>query len=200
MRNISLLEEVLHVHSIMEGVGKDGTSLSEFDHVSEQADAGTMTSWLRADAVRADSFREKIGYFVDEGLKKLDKFELDDGASDDGDENKNIVKLKKAKTLRAERVSAFNDMIDKLNKARGEEDLKSCLELKSQLFTQSTVSGQPETEASDPPTDEASKDSLTPKMIEEFCFPRLVTAAGIDEETLSRVDAHFCTLEQIEDL
>ncbi|MCV5004194.1 hypothetical protein OFM39_31540, partial [Escherichia coli] len=70
----------------------------------------------------------------------LHKYELDDCDNEPVDLEELGKGPKKPKDWWAERASTLSDLIDKLNKARNEEDLKSCLEVKSQLFNNQTES------------------------------------------------------------
>ncbi|GLU05481.1 hypothetical protein SLE2022_225820 [Rubroshorea leprosula] len=203
MQNVSLLEEVLSTKSIPEVSDGDGSTVSEPDPTSKESQTAVMISGLktnlRSDPVTMENFRKRKQQLVDQGLKDLQQCEAKDDINDTTDQNKLDDMLKKAKTLWADRTAALDDLIDKLNKARNEDDLKSCLEIKAQLYDQRTVSSESETKDLDTSKEETAKD-ITPGKVADYSFPKLFTAIEIDHETLNNVDAHFSSLEQIEDL
>lgn len=156
--------------------------------VGPNPEAIRMKLKLRSNPGRTDNFRKRLREIIDQGLKKLQKSELND--EDD------LTKTPKRDLN--ERASALTELIDKLNKARNEDDLKSCLEMKSELFNQIRTN---ETEAEDMVVCEkqsVKEDDLAaaPKLPQA----KLFSATEIDQETLNSVDVHFSSLEQIEDL
>lgn len=203
MQNISLLEEVFSVKSILEGSIEDEPTISNPNPTSTEDNTETMVSGLklqlRSNSTRTDNFRRRIQQIVDRGLKKLQKRELDDSSNELSGPDESHEGPKRAKIWKPERDLAVNDLIDKLNKARNDEDLKSCLEMKLQIFNQDTRSNQ--TEIGDAaPKDQIPKIDSEPKKELSFSSKKLISTAELDQETLNRIDAHFSTLEQIEDL
>jgi hypothetical protein len=89
--------------------------------------------------------------------------------------------------------------MDKLNKARNEEDLKSCSETKAQLYSQHARSG---TEIKDFEVlrEQTAKKDVAPQKEMDFFSQKLFRAVEIDHEALTSIDAHFSSLEKIEDL
>ncbi|XVF24433.1 hypothetical protein REPUB_Repub13aG0127500 [Reevesia pubescens] len=202
MQNISLLEEVFSTKSMREGSYEDeGSNPSP---TSKEDETAVMTSglklMLRSDPVKTDNSRKRIQQIVDQGIKKLQKSEANDRANDPDDQNKLDSRLSKVKPLWVERASVLSDIVDRLNKARNEEDLKYCLEMKEQLYNQSMVST--ETEVKDPEAlnKPSAESDVTPRKVAHYPLPKLFTPLEIDQETLNKVDAHFSSLEQIEDL
>ncbi|XVE86153.1 hypothetical protein DITRI_Ditri18aG0013200 [Diplodiscus trichospermus] len=208
MQNISLLEEVFSTESMHEEES-NGDEVPNEDEVSKPSptskeDETSMITLgvklaLRSDPLRTDNSRKRIRQIVDQGLIKLQKSEANDSANDSDDQNKEDSRLNKVKSW-VERDSVLNDLVDKLNKARNEEDLKPCLEMKAQLYNQRTMCA--ETDIKDP---EASNELIaerdaTPQKSAHYPFTKLFTPVEIDQETLNKVDAHFSSLEQIEDL
>ncbi|KAG2676529.1 hypothetical protein I3760_12G057000 [Carya illinoinensis] len=203
MHNISLLEEVFSVKSILEESIEDESSVSNPKPTSMEANTETMVSrlklQLRSNSIRKDNFRRRIKQLVDEGLKKLQKPDLDDDINEPSDQDEQNEGTKKAKISKTEKASTMSDLIDKLNKARNEEDLKSCLEMKLQLFNQDKVSNQTGIK-------DASLEDQTPIIDSEtrkkfhYSLKKLISTTDIDQETLSRIDSHFSSLEQIENL
>lgn len=203
MQNISLLEEIFSVKSLLEGSTADGSSISNPNQTSMEDNTEMMISrlklQLRSNSKRSDNFRRRIKQNVDQGLKKLQKHELDDGINEQSDQDGPNKRPKKAKSCKSERVSAVNDLMDKLNKARNLEDLKSCMEMKFQLFNLDARSSQPETNDVTL-KDQIAKIDLVPRKELHCPLPKLFSTSEIDEETLDDIDAHFTSLEQIEDL
>ncbi|KAG4148383.1 hypothetical protein ERO13_D05G283033v2 [Gossypium hirsutum] len=202
MQNISLLEEVFSTKPVQDGSDEDEESKPS--STSQEDEALAMTSGLklalRSNPVRSDNTRKRILQIVDQGIKKLQKSEPNNGATDPDDQNKLDNRLKKAKPLWVERSSMLSDIMDKLNKARNEEDIKSCLEMKAQLYNQSTMSTPTEIKDSDMLNEQDIKNDTTPGKVANYPMPKLFASMEIDEETLNKVDAHFSSLEQIEDL
>ena len=152
MQNISLLQEVFSTKSMSEGSNGDEASNedegSKPSPTSKEDETSGLKLTLRSDPVRTDNSRKRIRQIVDQGIKKLQKSEANDGANDPDDQNKQDSRLNKVKSLWVERASVLSDIVDKLNKARNEEGLKSCLEMKAQLYYQNIVFT--ETEIKDP--------------------------------------------------
>ncbi|KAA3453483.1 electron carrier/iron ion binding protein [Gossypium australe] len=202
MQNISLLEEVFSTKPMQDGSDEDEESKPS--STSQEDKTLAMTSGLklalRSNPVRSDNTRKRILQIVDQGIKKLQKSEPNNGATDPDDQNKLDNRLKKAKPLWVERSLMLSDIMDKLNKARNEEDLKSCLEMKAQLYNQSTVSTPTEIKDHDTLNEQDIKNDTTPRKVGNYPMPKLFASMEIDQETLNKVDAHFSSLEQIEDL
>ncbi|GLT91173.1 hypothetical protein SLE2022_090740 [Rubroshorea leprosula] len=197
MQNVSLLEEVFSTKPIMEGTDEDGSTLSKPNLTSQEGETGVMISGLksklRTDPVRKENFRKRIQQIVDQGLKDLQQC-----INDTIEQNELDGRPKKAKTLWDDRAAALEDLIDKLNKARNEDDLKSCLEIKAHLYDHCTVSRPTETKDLDTSKEQIAKNDLTPGKVADYSLPRLSTAIEIDQETLNNVDSHFSSLGQIE--
>ncbi|XP_040987885.1 uncharacterized protein LOC121235616 isoform X1 [Juglans microcarpa x Juglans regia] len=200
MQNISLLEEVFLVKSIIEGSIEDESSVSNPNATSLEANTEMLVSGLklrlRSNAIRADNFKQRIQQIVHQGLKKLQKPDLNDGINEPSDQDEPNEGPKKAKIGKKEKASVMSDLIDKLNKARNEEDLKSCLEMKLQLFNQDTVSSKKEIQDA-APKDQIPKVDSEPRKELPYSLKKLISTTEIDEETLNRIDAHFSSLEQI---
>lgn len=120
MNNVSLLEEAFSPAFVPER-NKEEITVSE------------LKLRLRSNSARTESFKKRITETVKAGLVKVQKR---GGKSDDQDE----IKRRKWE----EKTSALNEIIDKLNKARTEEDLRSCLELKSKHYGQVSSSSTSE--------------------------------------------------------
>lgn len=200
MQNVSLLEELFSTESVLDGSDEDGSTTLTPDPISKDGGTGKMISGpkLRSYSLRTENYRKRIRQIVDQGLKDLRQYVLKDTANGTSDQNELDSRPKKAKTLWADRAAALDDLMDKLNKARDEDDLKSCLEIKAQLYGQSTVSTKTQAEDLDTPNEQTANNDLTPGKSESV--PKLYTAVEIDQETLTNVNTHFSSLEQIEDL
>ncbi|KAG4126981.1 hypothetical protein ERO13_D10G190000v2 [Gossypium hirsutum] len=203
IQNISLLEEVFSIKSIDEGSEEDegskpSSTLKE-DETSVMISGLKLT--LKSDPVRTDNARKRIKQIVDQGIEKLHKAEANDDANDPDDQNKLDSRLNKVKSSRIERALVLCDIVDKLSKARNEEDLKSCLELKAQLYNQSIMSTDT-AEIEDPGAlnKESTGTTVISRQVAYHPSPKMLTQIEIDQETLNKIEAHFTSQEQIEDL
>ena len=89
-----------------------------------------MKLQLRSNSIRSDNAGTRIQQTVDKGWKELKKFGVDCDISEPFDEEPNNTS-KRVKSSRTKRLSVISDLIDELNRACSEKDLKSCLEMKS---------------------------------------------------------------------
>ncbi|KAJ7003518.1 hypothetical protein NC653_008671 [Populus alba x Populus x berolinensis] len=202
MHNISLLEEVFSLKSFLEGSTEDESLSSNHDHASAKDDTeekmvSEQKLKLRSNLSRSENDRKRLQQIVDVGLKKLQKVELNNGSVNNQKEVDK--KPEKGKSLRAERASALSDLMDKLNKARNEEDLKSCSETKAQLYSHQARS-RTEIEDFEVLREQTAKKDVAPQKEMDFFSQKLFRAVEIDHEALTSIDAHFSSLEKIEDL
>lgn len=130
MSNVSLLEEAFSL-AFVPGDAADSERNKEERTVSE------LKLRLRSNSARTETFKKRIKETVKAGLVMVQKR---GGKSDDQDEVERRIKRRKWE----EKISALNEIIDKLNKARTEEDLKSCTELKSKHYGQVSSSSTSE--------------------------------------------------------
>lgn len=195
MQNVELLEEVLSVKSVEDNM----TSASESPTTSMENNNEMMTTGLklhlRSNSFRSDSLRMRIQQFVDKGLHRLEKFAVDDDINKPIDEEPSEVS-KRPKSCSDERLSAISDLIDKINKARSEEDLNSCLEMKSQLFNLEVDSGSIELQDNETRENEIAKSESTSAEELDYSSPKLVVTAEVDQDTLNTVDRYLSSLEQ----
>ncbi|KAB5564171.1 hypothetical protein DKX38_004225 [Salix brachista] len=202
MHNISLLEEVFSLKSFLEGSTEGESLSSNHDHASAKDDTeekmvSEQKLKLRSNPSRSENDRKRLQQVVDVGLKKLQKLELNNGSVNSQSELDKRPET--AKSLRAERASALSDLMDKLNKARNEEDLKSCLETKAQLYSQRARS-RTEVEDFEVLREQTAKKDVAPQKELDYFSQKLFRAVEIDHEALTSIDAHFSSLEKIEDL
>ncbi|XVF41126.1 hypothetical protein PTKIN_Ptkin01aG0255700 [Pterospermum kingtungense] len=199
MQNISLLEEVFSTKFMHEGPNEEEESKPSPSAKEDETSRTTsgLQLMLRLDPVRMENSRKRIQQIVDQGIKKLQKNESNDGANDPDNQNKMDSKLNRVKPLYVERASVLSDIIDKLNKVRNEVDLKSCLEMKAQLYCQSTVCSETETKDPEALNEQSAESNVSPQKVAPA---RMLTPVDIDQESLNKVDADFSCLEQIEDL
>lgn len=196
IQNINLLEEAFCVKSTPESPTQCGSPTSHpnsnsTEDSSEMITAGMKLS-LRSNPIRAENFRKRIQYIVDQGLRKIRKTESNDVDSDVSEQDKLAERSKKSKGL--------SELMDKLNKACNEEDLKSCLEMKSQLFDQHTEGSRVESEDIETTEQQNDKDDSSPKLESDYSPPKWFGKCSIDQEALNSIDAHFSSLEEIENL
>ncbi|KAG8480766.1 hypothetical protein CXB51_025451 [Gossypium anomalum] len=176
-KNISLLEEVFSIKSIDEGSEEDegskpSSTLKE-DETSVMISGLKLT--LKSDPVRTDNARKRIKQIVDQGIEKLHKAEANDGANDPDDQNKLDSRLNMVKSSRIERALVLSDIVDKLNKARNEEDLKSCLEMKAQLYNQSIMSTDTEIEDPGALNEESTGATVISRQVAYHPSPKMLT-------------------------
>lgn len=203
MRNVSLLEEVFSVNSTIGGQSEDVPSTISSEHSIDDAAemfVRDLKVKLRSNPVRTENVRKRIQYIVDQGLRKLGKLELNDGTDYISEPDETGNKPKKLKSGETERSSALNDLIEKLNKARNEEDLKACHEIKSQLFNQSRQTAKMENDTIETEKEQNANSDLSPKSQCSYSPPKWMSTTTIDLETLNRIDAQFNSMEDIEDL
>ncbi|KAG5540029.1 hypothetical protein RHGRI_020309 [Rhododendron griersonianum] len=196
MQNVTLLEEVLAVNPKPEGSADDGSLDSNPNRNSAGDDTETVVSGLklklRSNPVRTEKLRKRLEDIINQGLRKLQKIDLDGG----NDPNKQDELVGKQEN---EKYSALSDLLDKLNKARSEEDLKSCLEMKSQLFNRHRKSIQTETEGIKV-SKESAKTDLPPGLRSDYSPPKWFCTATIEQDALDSINVHFSSLEEVETL
>lgn len=198
MRNVSLLEEVFNVKSTTDDPVKDGGSPTDLNTTSaeedRQVEIAEIKSILRSDPTRAENFRNRMQCAVDEALKKLQKSEAHEGGAESSEQDE-FVRSPEKKFTRHEELAA---LIDKINKARNEEDLKLCIEMKDQLFGKQTETTQAEPESVPLPMPLESDDVVKP----QFADPPLkwFTVKPVDPEEIERMNKLFDSLEDIEEL
>ncbi|RVX00217.1 hypothetical protein CK203_026633 [Vitis vinifera] len=172
MQNISLLEEVFSVKSTPDGTTDHGISVSDAASPNLEDNSSVMVSWLKlrlkSNPTRSDNSRKRILEIVERGLKKLNY------VNDLNDQNELPAGSKRPKTGRADRLSALSELIDKLNKARNEEDLNSCMEMKSQIFNTNTETSPAEIEEVDTYTEQTAKDDLAPMHESNYTLPKFL--------------------------
>ncbi|CAH9086653.1 unnamed protein product [Cuscuta europaea] len=209
MQNVSLLEEVFAVNSSQDWQtdNKSSTENPKPSGEEEKLVAGFKLQ-LRSDPVRIENTRKRMQCIVEKGLHKRRKLESDEGTNEKLPKNPE-TNDNNNKSPHVEWTTALSDLIDKLNAARNEEDLKACWEMKTELFKRRDLEKKQiqsddcrllEEEAS------SSKEPTTPNSgfsIKEepgYCSPKWFSMTTIDQEELSRVSAQFDSLEEIEKL
>lgn len=206
MQNVGLLEEVFGVNSEFDNQIRDEQSSRLYSSSDGDNTEGMMVhglkSKLRSKTATIESFRKRIQYIVDQGLKKVGKLEVVDVAEDVSDTEGQGRTTKKIKSMPSDKAMALSDLNDKLTKARNEDDLKACREMASQIFPWNTKKGsQPEPGESPSCMEKVIEDDdSSTKRDAQFFPPKWVNPATIDQEALCRIDAQFSSLEEIEDL
>ncbi|RDY08844.1 hypothetical protein CR513_06875 [Mucuna pruriens] len=197
MQNVDLLEEVLAVKSLDDDNMSSALESNPTPMESNETMVPGLKLQLRSNSMRSDGLRTRIQQIVDEGLKNLEKCAVDGGINESIDDEANKASKKGKGT---ERLSAISDLMDKINKARSEEDLKSCLEMKSKLFNLdegSSVIDLKDNEMLENQT--AESDVVTANGL-DYSLPKMVRTTEIDQETLNTIDRHFSSLEDVEEL
>ncbi|CAK9173348.1 unnamed protein product [Ilex paraguariensis] len=203
MHNISLLEEVFSVNSTLVMHTEDGSSTENANsNVEDRNNMGIegLKLKLRSNPIRTENFRKRMQYIIDQGLRKVRKFDSSDGDSGLNEQDELVNRPKKIKSWRAERASVMNDLIDKLNKARNEEDLKACLEMKSQLYNQHTNTSQVDSEDIEASKQQNTRTDLSSKQQSVYSPQKWFSTSTINQDVLHQIDAQFSSLEEIEDL
>ncbi|KAM7525365.1 hypothetical protein LguiA_015267 [Lonicera macranthoides] len=192
MQNVTLMEEVFSVNSTPEEPCNRRFPISSpkptsAEQNTEPVAAGLLELKLRSNSTRTENFRKRIQHIVDRGLKKLRKLESNGGVSE-------LTEQKKERTV------ALSELIDKLNKARNEEDLKLCMEMKARLFNKTLEPNGLEPKDIEASKEPSGKIDISPQARLRYSPPKWCSTTGIDQEALSSIDAHFSSLEQIESL
>lgn len=191
--------------SMIDASFKDGSSISSATEANPEEMVPVLKLKLGSNPVRSDDSRKRIRQIVEDGLRKLQKVEATDNVDDvidqaEPDKVPEQSNFNDECNTHAKRARAFGDLIDKLNKARNEEDLKSCLAMKHQLFNQLVTSSQTESEETDMSKEQVIKKDLDSRKELGYSLPKLINKTNIDQETLNRIDAHFSSLKQIDNL
>ncbi|GFZ02039.1 hypothetical protein Acr_15g0006480 [Actinidia rufa] len=179
MQNVSLLDEVLAVKANPEVPTSSGSPISNPNPNSAgettEMDVAGLKLKLRSNPTA-----------VATTPKKLRKINLDSGSNDP--------------KKQAERVLALSDRLDKLNKARNEEDLKSCFEMKAQIFNRHRRTIQMETKGNEILKQENAKNDFASGLRSDYSPPKWFSTRTIDQDALNCIDVHFSSLEGIESL
>ncbi|OWM86364.1 uncharacterized protein LOC116193136 [Punica granatum] len=199
LQNVGLLKEVFSVESVAEHSVRDSSETDSNPAPSENSERMIleMKLKLRSNETRKENFRKRIQHIVDRGLKKLKKREVGDDFSDSADQN-GLIKRPKLKTLHVEKTSTIVELNEKLSKARTEEDLKSCLELKAQLLNPQKGSTETASESTEKSHGQVEEDDGVVGQASAYFQPKLVSPVEIDQQTVNCIDAQFSSLDQIE--
>ncbi|KAG4930494.1 hypothetical protein GLYMA_17G150800v4 [Glycine max] len=195
MQNVDLLEEVLAVKSLDENV-PSALESNPTTMESNEAMIPGLKLQLRSNSMRSDGLRMRIQQIVDEGLKKLKKSAVDGDINESIDDESNKAS-ERGKGI--ERLSAISDLMEKINKARTEEDLKPCLEMKTQLFNLDEGASVKDLQDNEMHENETVVTDVVPAEGLDYSLPKFVTTTEIDLETLNTIDKHFST-QDIEQL
>lgn len=190
MQNISLLEEVLAVNSTSEGPTMEDSA--------EMVAAGLKLK-LRSNPTRTENLRRSFQGIIDQGLRKLRKIDSNNSGNDPNKEDELVTGQDKGKRWLPEKTSALSDLLDELSKARNEEDLKSCLEMKSMIFNCQRTR-QMETEGNETTKQETAENDISLRLQSDYSPPKWFGTANVDQDALNRIDVHFSSLEDVEAL
>ncbi|KAK9144784.1 hypothetical protein Sjap_004687 [Stephania japonica] len=224
MQNVSWLEEVFSVNSILGGFTSDSP---EMDPSSCPIDTTTtmpqsQISWgslpvddeentrrtflllkarLRSDPKRVDACRKRMRDIVDQGLLKLQKCEFkQDEVVTDADGLSKEIKKQKKRSWRMQKLTEASDLMDKLNKARTEDDLQSCLQMKSKLFERYDQNCNNDSACMETSEVQTAREDTTPRQDKCHAQPALYVTSVISQPTLDAIEDHFSLSTQIEDL
>ncbi|KAJ0961798.1 hypothetical protein J5N97_029626 [Dioscorea zingiberensis] len=205
MQNVSLLEETFPVGEL---VKSDELIASETDSSAEKVQnlISEIKVKLKSNVEQVEIIRQRIRNIVDEKLAKLQSEGIadDDGISGTDDLGAHRgTKRAKTEKRRAERTVLVDELIDKLNKARSEDDLKSCLEMKRQLFNQIEHKDDKgpncSNDSGDIPALKEDSDSSSLSNSHSQAN-KMCTIVSINQDSLSTINAEFSSLDQIAEL
>lgn len=152
MQNVSLLEDVFSLPTTpLEGLSEDGnvtfdSRLSgQANSVSEDYNCDMLVEGLKvqlkSNAQRSEKHRQRLRKLIEKGLQKLKRGDHGNLAEDD--ENNSVVipsdcaDAKKPKAIGRERlkkVTLISTLLEKLSKARNQEDINACIEMYSNIY------------------------------------------------------------------
>ena len=197
MQNINLLKEVFDVNS--ERPDEDEILASNPPTTSGEKKEliSEMKVILRSNPMRSDTFRKRIRQTIDQGLSKLKTNNaIEEPNSLDKDAESAPKAAKNCSTLE---TSALTELNYKLNRARNEDDLKLCIQMRLDINSQQKISQEMKTDSS-VVMEEHTAPSKLPSA-PECDFPlKMVKSREIDQDVLSKMDFHFSSIEEIEDL
>ncbi|KAJ0960364.1 hypothetical protein J5N97_001814 [Dioscorea zingiberensis] len=204
-KNVSLLEETFPVGEL---VKSDELIASETDSSAEKVQnlISEIKVKLKSNVEQVEIIRQRIRNIVDEKLAKLQSEGIadDDGISGTDDLGAHRgTKRAMTEKRRAERTVLVDELIDKLNKARSEDDLKSCLEMKRQLFNQiehkDDKGANCSNDSGDIPALKEDSDSSSLSNSHSQAN-KMCTIVSINQDSLSTINAEFSSLDQIAEL
>ena len=202
MWKVSLLEETFSTEELLSDGQITPEPYSSEDEIQKLV--SSMKVKLKSNGEKADSCRKRIRELVGQLLRKLQEKDL---ASDEGlsyaDELacKEPKRPKKEGEWRAERTAAFSDLIDKLSKARSEDDLKPCLEMKLQLLNHSENKGfysSGEQEPGKPLEPKQETGSILDLSV--YSLPKTCTIVHMDQGALSNINTELSSIAQLAEL
>ncbi|XAR54862.1 hypothetical protein NMG60_11030180 [Bertholletia excelsa] len=192
VQNVKLLDGLLAVNPIIDKPMDEGSHISGHNPGSVSG----LKLKLRSNSNRTENLSQRLQDIVNQGLGKLRKIDFNNGGN--GCKKDELArKQEKEKSWRAERVFVLSNLLDKLNKAQNENDLRPCLEIKSQLFKGHERTCRMETEAIE---QETTEDGISSGLQSNYSPPKWFCKANIDEGALNLVDAHFPSIDEMEAL
>ncbi|CAL9776602.1 unnamed protein product [Musa acuminata subsp. burmannicoides] len=190
MQNVNLLEETF---SITQGT-EPGDQTALVAGSSEKL-VSEIKMKLKSNSERAESFQERTRNLIDQKLCELQKGEfVSDDCSindDDLDDHREFKRSRQIMKWRHDRNSTMDDVINKLNKAHSEEDIRGCMDLKLQCTSDNLTSEDHST----PKLESADVTALS------FCSPpKMWMTAHVDQDTLANINTQFSSLSSIAEL
>ena len=120
--NVGLLEETFSVESLKEKTPSEDRFKDSVNGIKIR---------FQSSIERSNSIRDRVRKCIEDGLEDLKRFEVTGSDNESSEEFKRERKLLRSKV---ERTAAVEDLIDKLIKARSEDDLKASHETKMQIY------------------------------------------------------------------
>ncbi|XP_020093227.1 uncharacterized protein LOC109713514 [Ananas comosus] len=191
LQNVALLEEIFVIPDELKEENRAAAESTSEDKM--QRLVSEIKIKLKSNSDKEESFRERIRNILDQKLEKLREKER---SNEEGALSDDLASIKK----RGERTAALNDLIDKMNRARGEEDLISCLEMRSQLFRDSASNATEKCEELNVGDSSACKEEAETTNSFSYSLPFVCIAVDVDQRMLSDIDAEFASLSRIVEL
>ncbi|URE32667.1 hypothetical protein MUK42_01678 [Musa troglodytarum] len=190
MQNVNLLEETF---SIMQGT-EPGDQTALVAGSSEKL-VSEIKMKLKSNSERAESFQERTRNLINQKLCELQKGEFisDDCSTndDDLDDHREFKRSRQIMKWRHHRNSTVDDVINKLNKAHSEEDLRACMDLKLQ-YTSDNLTSEDHSTPKQESADETALSFRSP--------PKMWMTAHVDQDTLANINTQFSSLSSIAEL
>lgn len=191
--NVSLLEEAFSTEGLTSDGSNDPEPISSEDKFQKLV--ASMKVMLRSNPDKAESCRGRINNLVVELLRKLQ--ERDFVADVDELDTCKALKRQKRGELWADRTASFGDLIEKLSKARTEDDLKSCMELKHQLLHHSEIK---DVNPSGEEVQGLKKEADALQDLSVYVLPKMCTVVQTDQEAVSKIGDKLLSVGQLVEL
>lgn len=206
MQNVRLLEETLSVERAVDDTIKDrkqpGTAVEELQGHDTLISA--MKVKLRCSRARSQHNLERSRTLVDTLLQDLqdrDKDDEEEALQQANGEDDSRVNRRKVLVLRAEKTAAVSDLLDRLMKARTDDDLKLCVEIKKKLYDAHANQDNTEQGCDAQVAEESEGTEVTLEPAQTsffFSFPKPWVPLQIKQDDMSKIEAPLLALDVIQ--